>query len=94
MMHVQAPFNPVGDHTGTATAGTVTLAKPTGAREVLIQCTSGTARFTFGTVNPGTATGFQLRAGDAPLIVPVVFGTAIKVAPESGTATIAYQWGG
>lgn len=88
------PFNPISDHGGTSTAGTVTLTKPTGARELLIQCTSGTARFTFGTVNPGTATGFQLRAGDVPLVVPVAFGASIKVAPESGTVGIAYQWGG
>lgn len=89
-----AAFNPMGDHSGTATSGTVTLAKPAGAKELLIQCTSGTARFTFGTVTPGTATGFQLLAGQPPLVVPVAFGTAVKVCPESGTATIAYQWGG
>jgi hypothetical protein len=88
-----SPFNPVSDHAGTAMSGTVTFAKPVGAREIMIQCQSGTARYTFGTVTPGTATGFQLRAGDAPVTIPI-FGTAVKIAPEAGTITIAYQWGG
>lgn len=86
-------FNPFNDHAGTTMSGTVTLTKPTGAREVLLQCQSGTARFTFGTVSPGTATGFQLRDGESPMLVAVP-GTAIVIAPQSGTVVIAYQWGG
>lgn len=89
-----ASFNPISDHGGTAAAGTVTLTKPSGAKDLLIQCTSGTARFTFGTVSPGTATGFQLPQSNPPLLIPLSFASTIKFCPESGTVNVSYQWGG
>lgn len=89
-----AAFNPIGDHAGTAVSGTATLTKASGAKDLLIQCVSGTARWNYGTANPGTATGFQIRGGDPAVLVPLSFGTAIKVCPESGTVSIQYQWGG
>ena len=89
-----AAFNPIGVHSGTALSGTATLLKPDGATSVLVQCTSGTARYTYGTATPGTASGFQIAQANAPTLINVTFGTALKICPEAGTVQIAYQWGG
>jgi len=88
------PFNAIGDHAGTTTAGTVTLTKPAGARELMIQVLTQNARYCYGTVAPSATIGFQLAAGAAPVIIKLWLGTAIQLCAESGTASIQYQWGG
>ena len=37
--------------------------------------------------------GFQLVAGDPPVLLPVTSKTVIKVIEETATADLQYQWG-
>jgi hypothetical protein len=49
-------------------------------------------RYTLDETEPEADVGFQLKAGDPPLIIPV--GAAgINVIEEAEGATIQYQWG-
>ena len=87
-------FHPVGSHfDGTNISSAVTLTPPTGASKLLIQALSQNVRFTLDGADPTSSKGFQLQAGDPPVVLPVGTGMTIKVIEEAATADVQYQWG-
>lgn len=87
-------FDPVGSHSDGATiSSATTLTPPTGATKILIQALEKNVRFTLDGTAPEAAKGFQLKAGDPPLLIPLGNATVLKVIQEEATADVQYQWG-
>jgi len=88
-------FNPIeaSSHGSNALlAAVVTLAPPTGATKLLIQAFGQNVRYTLSGTNPTATLGFQLKAGDGPVLIPILSNTQIKLIEEVATANIQYQW--
>lgn len=87
-------FNPVGAHNdGLDISSAVTLTVPEGARKLLAQALTQNIRYTLDGTTPTTSAGFQLAAGDPPIVIPVDEDTTIKVIEEAATADLQYQFG-
>jgi len=87
-------FNPVGAHSdGLDISSAVTLTPPIGATKLLIQALDQACRFTLDGTTPTAANGFQLAAGDPPLLLPLGGSSVIKVIEEAATCDLQYQWG-
>ena len=87
-------FEPVGAHSDGATiSSATTLTAPDGATKIMMQALTQNVRFTLDGTAPEAAKGFQLKAGDPPLVIPLGNGTVIKVIQETATADLQYQWG-
>lgn len=87
-------FNPLGAHSDGATISSATTLTPaTGATKILIQALTQNVRFTLDGTAPEAAKGFQLKAGDPPVIIPLGNATVLKVIQEAATADLQYQWG-
>ena len=87
-------FNPVGSHSdGTDVSSAVTLTVPTGATKVLIQALVKDIRYTLDGTAPTSTKGFQLKADDPPVLIPLGTSTTIKVIEEEATADMQYQFG-
>lgn len=83
---------PIGSHTvNNSLSSAATLTKPAGARSLLAQALTQNIRFTLDGTTPTASTGFQLKAGDPPVLIPVV-GSTIKFIEETATAVLQYQW--
>jgi len=90
---VEIVVDPIGDHNSGLNISTVqTLTPPSGATKLLIQALVQNARYTIGGVTPTTTVGFQLKAGDPPIIIPLGNRTIIKVIEESGGCSLQYQF--
>lgn len=90
----QLVFSPVGSHSDGATiSSATTLTAPATATKIMMQAISQNVRFTVDGTAPETAKGFQLKAGDPPLILPLGRNTTLKVIEEAATADLQYQWG-
>lgn len=90
----QLNFNPVGAHSDGATiSSATTLTAPTLATKIMIQALTQNVRFTLDGTAPEAAKGFQLKAGDPPVILPLGNATVLKVIQEAATADLQYQWG-
>jgi hypothetical protein len=88
-------FEPVGAHVdGPDISSATTLTPPAGATKLLVQALTQNVRFTLNGTAPEAAKGFQLKAGDPPLLLPLGNGTVLKVIEEAATADLQYQWGG
>lgn len=86
-------LEPVGAHSSGATiSSATTLTAPTGATKILMQALTQNVRFTLDGTAPTASLGFQLKAGDPPLVVPLGVGTVLKVIQETATASLQYQW--
>jgi hypothetical protein len=94
-LSVDNKFTAIGSNTANGSlAAAVPLTPPTGATKLLVQAFTQNVRFTMdGATVPTAAVGFQLKAGDPAVMIPVVFGTVVKVIEESASAAINYQWG-
>jgi hypothetical protein len=91
-------FQPIGAHQdGLAIATAQTLSLPAGltasVAKLLIQALSQNVRFTLDGTTPTATKGFQLVAGNPPLIITCGSNTVIKVIEETATADLQYQWG-
>lgn len=91
-------FNPIGSHSDGGDISTATTISPPAGlalnvAKLLIQAVSQNVRYTLDGTTPTATTGFQLVAGDLPIILPVGSNTVIKVIEESATADLQYQWG-
>lgn len=87
-------FNPVGAHNDGLAIDTVkTLTVPAGASKIMIQAHGQNVRFTLDGTDPEVAKGFQLKAGDPPIVIPIGISTVIKVIQEAITADLQYQFG-
>lgn len=88
-------FVPRGSHTGGASISSVaTITIPAGATQVMLQAITQNVRYTLDGTAATTTLGFQLKAGDPPIIVPVSASTVLKVIEETATASLQYQFGG
>lgn len=93
---VHLPFDPIGAHQdGAVITGAVVLTdtKPDDATKLLIQALGQNVRYTLDGTVPTATKGFQLKAGDPPVIIPLHSSTVVKVIEESATADLQYQWG-
>lgn len=91
-------FTPIGAHNdGLTISSAQALARPTGlaanTAKLLIQALGQNVRFTLDGSTPTASKGFQLVAGDPPIIIPVGSATTVKVIEEAATADLQYQWG-
>lgn len=87
-------FSPVGSHNdGLVISAAVPLVNPPGATKLLIQALDQNVRFTLDGSAPTASRGFQLKAGDPPVIIPISGNTTVQVIQESATADLQYQYG-
>lgn len=87
-------FNPVGAHSSGATISSVaTITPPEGATKIMIQALTQNVRLTLDGTAATTSLGFQIKAGEAPIIIPLGNATVIKVIQEAATASLQYQFG-
>lgn len=90
-------FAPIGAHTSNSSLGSVVNLSngiPSGADQLLIQALTQNVRFTLDGTDPTASLGFQLKAGDPPMIIPIgATGQIIKVIQETAGAVIQFQWG-
>jgi hypothetical protein len=87
-------FRPAGSHyDGTVISSAVTLTPVSGATKLYIQALDQNVRFTLDGTTPTSVKGFQLKAGDPLICIPLAVGTTIKVIEEAATADIQYLWG-
>lgn len=92
---VRLHFIPVGAHSdGLAISSAQTLT-PTASdiSKLLIQALGQNVRYTLDGTVPTASKGFQLKAGDPPVLIPISSATVIKVIEEAATADLQYQWG-
>ncbi len=92
---IEITFGPQGSHTsGPNIASATTLAKPNhSATKILMQAFTQNVRFTLDGTTPTASVGFQLKAGDPPIIIPVSGRSVLRVIEEASTAVLNYQWG-
>jgi hypothetical protein len=88
-------FRPIGAHAdGVDISGVVIISPPSSdAKKLLIQALGQNVRFTLDNSSPTTSKGFQLKAGDPPLILDITGNAIVKVIQEASTADLQYQWG-
>jgi len=87
-------FQPVGSHfDGTTISSATALTPASGANKLLIQALDQNVRITLDGTTPTATKGFQLVAGDPPVLIGVDAATTITVIEEAATADIQYQWG-
>ena len=86
-------FEPIGAHVdGTTISSAVTLTPPDGAAKLLIQALVQNIRITFDGTAPTVSLGFQLKAEDPMLLIPLGDDMVVKVIEETATADIQIQW--
>uniref|UniRef100_A0A6M3KTM5 Uncharacterized protein n=1 Tax=viral metagenome TaxID=1070528 RepID=A0A6M3KTM5_9ZZZZ len=86
-------YSVVGPHyDGTVISSAVTLTPPAGAHGIRMQALTQNVRYTLDGTVPTATTGFQLKAADAAIVVPLSTSMSIKVIEETATADIQYQW--
>jgi hypothetical protein len=64
-----------------------------GATKVLVQALAQNVRYTLDGSTPTAAVGFQLKAGDPPVIILLEDGVTVTIIEEAATADMQYQWG-
>ena len=90
---IELVIEPVGAHSsGLAISSATVLTRPAGATKILIQALTQNVRFTLDGTLPTAASGFQLKAADPPLIIPLGSRTRITVIQETATASLQYQF--
>lgn len=86
-------FVKLGAHNaGLDISSAVELALEDGARYLLIQAITQNARYTLDGTTPEAAVGFQLKAGDPPVLIPIL-GCSIEIIEEAATCELQYQFG-
>ena len=93
--NVGSSFEPVvGGHSANVSiSGATTLTPPAGASQVLIQAITQNIRYTLDGTTPTSTIGFQMRAGDPPVVLSVTPSMTLQVIQESATASLQYVWG-
>lgn len=90
-----APILPIGNHTSNSSlSSVVTLTIPANATGVYVQAITQNIRFVYwnGTQNPTTTVGFQIKAGDPPVLIPATTGQLLKFLEETASAVLQYQF--
>lgn len=83
-----------GHNSGLTISSATTLTIPAGATQLMIQALTQNVRFTLDGTTPTASLGFQLAAGDPPIILPISSTTVVKVIQETATASLQYNFGG
>lgn len=87
-----APFIKVGSHTSNSTlSSAATVTTPATSTGIIAQALTQNIRYTIDGTTPTASLGFQLKAGDQPVFIPVFEGTAVKFIEETATANLQYQ---
>lgn len=88
-----APYLPAGAaHTSNSSlSSAVSITTPMGSEGLLVQALTQNIRFTIDGTTPTSTLGFQLKAGDPPVLIPVAPGTVLKFIEETATANLQYQ---
>lgn len=87
-------FAPWGSHNdGLDISSAQVLTIPTGSRKIMIQALTQNVRFTLDSTTPTASKGFQLYAGDPPLVIPIDPTTTFTVIEETATADLQIQFG-
>jgi hypothetical protein len=88
-------FDPRGQHSGGLDISAAqTLTQPNGATWLLVQALTQNVRLTLDGTLPSGSVGFQIKAGDPPVLIPVTHNTIVRVVQEAATASLQFQWGG
>jgi hypothetical protein len=93
---IESSFNPYGAHSDglpISAAVVLTASAPADARSVLIQALDKNVRYTLDNTVPTATKGFQLKAGDPPVLIPICPQTVLTVIEEAATADLQFQWG-
>ncbi len=79
-----------------ATAQTMMVPGGSAPIYLMMQALTQNVRYTLTDVTIGSAPtatfGFQLAAGDPPIIIPLELGITVRVIEEAATAVLQYQW--
>jgi hypothetical protein len=87
-------FNPIGAHAeDTSVSSATTLTAPTGATKLLLQALTKNVRYTLDGTTPTASKGFQLTAGDPPVLIPLKAGQSVILIETEASADIEYQFG-
>ena len=87
-------FRPSGAHNdGLDISSAVEITKVTGATKLLVQVLDQNARFTLDGTTPTASKGFQLAAGDPPVVITLSNDTTLSFIEEAATADLQYQFG-
>ncbi len=94
---IETKFKRIGAHvSGPTISSAVVLSDtaPANAKKLLMQAITQNIRYTLDGTTPTSTVGFQLRAGDPPVIIPYWPGdVTITVIEETSGAKLQYQWG-
>ena len=91
---VEQIFEPVGAHQVVSSLSAAqTLTAPPDASVLLVQAFGQAVRFTLDGTTPSAATGFELAAGDPPLLLPISPCSCVRFIEEAASATLQCQWG-
>jgi len=82
---------PTGAHNDGLAISSATTITTTGATKILVQALTQNVRFTLDGTAPTSTLGFQLKAGDPPVMIPLSQATVLKVIQEAATADLQYQ---
>jgi len=88
------PFEPVGNHISTTCATAHSPVFPAeGATKILVQAITQNIRYTLDGTTPTAAIGFQIVAGDPPVIIRVGPNCYPQFFQEAAGAVLQYQLG-
>lgn len=83
----------VGSHTQNNTmSSAVSITVPDTAGLMMVSAITQNVRFTLDGTTPTATKGFQIKAGEPFLLVPVEPGSTVKVIEETATAVLDYQF--
>lgn len=92
-------FRPLADsvHTSTILSSTTVphrLSPPEFADRIMMQALTQNIRYTvLENTNPTTTRGFQMKAGDPPIIIALTEFTTLQFIPEVANAVLEYEYG-
>lgn len=86
-------YTPVGGHNSATIGATViTLSPPAGSNWVILQALTQNIRLTLDGTTPSATVGFQIRAGDPAVRIPITSTTVIKYIEETSGAVVQRQF--
>jgi hypothetical protein len=91
-MFDKIPYKPLANHVqNTSLSSVQSLLLPAGANGVLLQATSQNVRIRIDGVAPTASVGFQIRAGDPVVLIPLWQNATIRAIEEAASAKLDYQ---
>lgn len=78
-----------GSNASLSSAATISIAA--GSDAIAVQAFTQNVRYTLDSTTPTASTGFQLKAGDPPVLIDTPSGVTLKVIEETASASVQYQ---